>query len=346
MGHKRKGVKGGRGTDRRGFMVAIAGWGAAGLGGLNATCSPSGKLEKPALRENGESRVVRLDRPEALGETGQVSRDVASSLLGDLLKNLRSGEDAVGMLASLFRPGERVGIKLNCLAGRKLSPTPELVFALTDMLEEAGIEPSDIIIFERTERELRKAGFSINRKSGVRVLGNDSYRNGYDMSPICHGSIGSCFSRILTQEIDGLINLGVMKDHDLAGVSIGLKNLYGLIHNPNKYHDNNCSPYVAHVAAAPPVRNKLRLTICDGLTAQYMGGPAFNPSYTWKAGILLASRDPVALDAVGADIIEEKRRIEGKPSLAESGQSPFYLEEARKSGLGENRLEGIKVLKI
>ena len=43
---------------------------------------------------------------------------------------------------------------------------------------------------------------------------------------------------------------GVVKDHDLAGVSAGLKNWYGVIHNPNKYHDSCCDPYVADVVAA------------------------------------------------------------------------------------------------
>jgi uncharacterized protein (DUF362 family) len=169
---------------------------------------------------------------------------------------------------------------------------------------------------------------------------------GYDPEPTCFESIGSCFARILTREIDALINFGVLKDHDLAGISVGLKNLYGLIHNPNKYHDNNCSPYVAHVAASPPVRSKLRLTLCDGLIAQYKGGPALKKGSTWKAGILMASRDPVALDALGADIIDRKRRALGRESLAESNQRPLYLEEARKIGLGENRLDRINVTTI
>ena len=239
-----------------------------------------------------------------------------------------------------------MGIKLNCLGGRGLSPSPPLVRAFTDLLVEAGLTRSRIVLFERTERELARAGFSPDPKGAPRVMAHDSPGCGYESEPELHGSIGSCFARILTRKIDALVSFGVVKDHDLAGVSLGLKNLYGLIHNPNKYHDGNCSPYVADVAGAPPVRGKLRLVICDGLTAQYKGGPASSPRYQWRAGLVLASTDPVALDAVGASLLDAKRTETGVPLLADSGQRPAYLEVARKHGLGEDRLDRVEIKRI
>lgn len=344
-GHKEKG----RGAmDRRSFLAALAGCGAAGLTGLQATCSPTGKEQGRLFpqKEPAAAAVARLKRPSLLSTAQGISPDRAAAALSDLLSGLGGGLDPSDFLKSLIRPGQRVGIKLNCLAGKGLSPRPVLVQALAQHLEEAGVDPDDIIVFERTERELRKAGFTINQGSGVKVLGNDSRGAGYDSAPVCHESIGSCFSTILTRRIDVLVNFGVLKDHDLAGVSVGLKNLYGLIHNPNKYHDNHCSPFVAHVAAAPPVRDKLRLTLCDGLTAQYQGGPALKKNCTWEAGILLASLDPVAIDAVGAAIIDEKRQALGLKTLAKAGRPVLFLEEARKIGLGEDRLERIKEIRI
>lgn len=316
--------------NRRHFLAAVAGCGAAGLGCLNARCAP-------AEEEGGPSRVVMVERPSVLEElTGTEAR----KLIHDLLEPLGAVPGA------RLKKGDRIGIKLNCLAGRGLSPRPELVFALVDALEEAGHSPKDIIIFERTERELRKAGFEPGTERGPTIAGNDSRGAGFESEPLLFESIGSCFSRILTRRIDALINFGVLKDHDLAGISVGLKNLYGLIHNPNKYHDNHCSPYVAHVAAAPPVRSKLRLTICDGLTAQYQGGPALKKECTWKAGILLASTDPVAIDRVGAELIDAKRKAMGLKTLDESGNFPPYLEVAHRLGLGEHRLEKIQWIKV
>jgi uncharacterized protein (DUF362 family) len=343
-------VKRPKALSRRKFIrLAVTGCGAAGMSGLAAACSPVGEdggtLRNKNNGRNVQSRVVRLERPKLLPVAGPVSGETAQSMIDDLLEALSADDPSAG-LGRLFRPGERIGIKLNCLAGSGLSPTPALVHALLKRLREAGHAPSNIVVFERSERELKRAGFEINHGPGVRFLGNDSRGMRYDPEPTCYESIGSCFARILTREIDALINFGVLKDHDLAGVSVGMKNLYGLIHNPNRYHDNNCSPYVAHVAASPPVRKKLRLTLCDGLTAQYKGGPALKKSCTWRAGILLASRDTVAIDAVGAQIIDQKRRAVGMKSLADSNQAPLYLEEARKIGLGENRLDRIKVAGI
>ncbi len=349
---KAKGME--TGMDRRSFLGALAGCGAAGLGGMNAQCSPGNKEkaypapdipDDTAMRNN--PLVVLLKRPEAMDDKGNLSSDKASTLMNDLVSALGEGNDPAAVLGRIFPEGSRVGIKLNCLSGRGLSPRPELVHAFIDILIRSGIRPEDITVFERTERELEKAGFHINMSPGkVRFMGNDSLGAGYDREPVCSGSIGSCFSTILTRRIDGLVSFGVLKDHDLAGVSVGLKNLFGLIHNPNKYHDNNCSPYVADVAASPPVRSKLKLTLCDGMTAQHHGGPALRKECTWNAGILLASQDPVAADSVGAAIIEEKRSSAGMKSLDECGRPPAYLAEARKKGLGENRMDKITCKRI
>jgi uncharacterized protein (DUF362 family) len=330
-------------------MAFIAGWSAAGCGGLQGACDPADESDGgPTGKGASPSLVVRLKRPSLMEAGDRLDEETASELMDALLAPLGPGGSSDAFLRTLFKPGERIGIKLNCLAGKGLSPRPPLVFALIDRLEKAGIEPGKIIVFERTERELKRAGYPIGHRGseGALILGNDSRGAGFEPEPFLFESIGSCFSRILTRNIDALINFGVLKDHDLAGVSVGMKNLYGLIHNPNKYHDNQCSPYVAHVAAAPPVKKKLRLNLCDGMISQYRGGPALKKDCTWKAGILLASIDPVALDAVGADIIEAKRKELGVKTLAESGRFPAYLEEAHRLGLGEHRLDRIRIKKV
>ena len=89
---------------------------------------------------------------------------------------------------------------------------------------------------------------------------------------------------ILAEKCTAIINVPVLKDHDLAGVTMAMKNFYGAIHNPNKYHDNNCNPYIAELNTSPIIKDKTRLIVCDALLAQYNGGPAFKPQYTWNYG--------------------------------------------------------------
>jgi uncharacterized protein (DUF362 family) len=160
----------------------------------------------------------------------------------------------------------------------------------------------------------------------VQCYGTDQLN--YEEDLAAWGSVGSRLSKILTQRTNVRINLPVLKDHDGAGVTIGMKNMYGVIHNPNKYHPNGCNPFVADVNMLPEIRTRLRLTICDATTAMYEGGPAYKPESSWRFNRLLVSQDPVALDYTGWQIIERKRAENGLKTLAAEGRSPAYLATA------------------
>jgi len=125
-----------------------------------------------------------------------------------------------------------------------------------------------------------------------------------------------------------LINLPVLKDHDGAGVTLALKNMYGTIHNPNKYHPNGCDPYIADLNMLPEIRSRMKLTICDATTAMYEGGPGFKPEHSWKANSLLVAEDPVALDYTGWQMIERKRAEMGLKTLEAEQRAPHYIATA------------------
>jgi uncharacterized protein (DUF362 family) len=235
---------------------------------------------------------------------------------------------------------------VNCLAGYGLSSHPELVAAIVDGLVSAGISREKIIVWDRAERELAAAGFKSASVNGARVVATDSRGVGYERDIEFSGEIGSCFSRILSQMCTAIINVPVLKDHDLSGVSLGMKNFYGAIHNPNKYHDNNCNPYIADLCAHPLVAKKLRLTICDGLKGQYHGGPAFRPQWSWPAATLVVGTDPVAADRIGWDIIKQKRQEMGMSPLKEGGRAPDYIETASRRGLGVSQIEKISRINV
>ena len=240
--------------------------------------------------------------------------------------------------ARLFAPHEIVAIKVNGLASGHLSPRPELVWAVVAGLRAAGVRDSNIVIWERTTRELERSGFAPQTgEHEVRVYGTDALKgSGYAQQIESFGQVGSLVSRVLTEYADALINVGVLKDHDLAGVSAGMKNLYGAIHNPNRYHDNACDPYVAHVTALPSIRSKLRLTVIDAILGQAHAGPAYNAEWIWPCGRLLVAADPVACDRVAADLIAAARAARGLPSLEEAGREPVWIATAARLGLGHD----------
>ncbi|HAK93811.1 MAG TPA: hypothetical protein DCM87_02060 [Planctomycetes bacterium] len=309
-------------------MLSDAGARAARAGGCAVNTFPGRVVAARDANLRGADGAVR---PPRLGE-----------LLAKALRRLGDAGDARAFWSRLLKPGEKIGLKVNCLAGARLSTTPELVRAVVASLGEAGIPSGDIVVWERTARELKAAGLTA-RTAGARCAGTDE-AGGYETAIATSGEVGSCLSRILTRDIAVLINIGVLKDHDLAGVSIGMKNLYGVLHNPNKYHDNTCDPYVADAANLPVVRAKLRLTIADGTLAQCHGGPAFSPAHAWEYNGILAGTDPVAVDRVGCEIIERRRKARGLPSLAEAARWPKWLATAAAYGLGEADLARVKVL--
>jgi len=287
-----------------------------------------GAMGSPPVQRRG---VVGLAPLSADSKDG-VDAGAAKAAMASVLTGATGTPDAVAAVGSLFSPADVVGIKLNCLGGRRMSPRPEVVAALVDALDAGGVTRDKIILFERSSRELERAGFPTRRDGrGPRCYGTD---NDYDRKPSISGAIGSCFARLVSETCTALISFGVVKDHDLAGVSAGLKNWYGVIHNPNKYHDNQCDPYVADVVRHPFIADKLRLTVLDGVTAQCHGGPAFRASGVFALGYLAASTDPVAADLWAWKVIDAERVRRGMQTLEAAGRPPRFIATAARYGLG------------
>jgi uncharacterized protein (DUF362 family) len=291
------------------------------------------------------SRVITA-RDGSIRKTGSIDKEKVQKLLFASLQKLTGKSLAADAWKALFHKNERVGLKVNCLAGRGMSTHISLVEAIVAGLKLAGIPEEKIIVWDRTDVDLSKAGFKISRSgSGYRCFGtNDRYDE--QLGIVSSGSIGSLFSPLLTRFCDSIINVPILKDHDLAGLSASMKNFYGAIHNPNKYHDNACSPYIADVMAVPMIQDKLKLNICDALSVQYHGGPSFKPKWKWDYNGLLVSRDPVAIDAYAYRIIDRKRNLSGLKTLKDSKREPLYIPQASERKLGRSKLEEIEVISL
>jgi uncharacterized protein (DUF362 family) len=244
------------------------------------------------------------------------------------------------------KPGEVVGLKVNSLAGRSASTNVTLVQAVCERLQQAGIPAKDIVIWDRLNSDLEGAGFRVMERGKIRTIGNDTA--GYEDDLAVYGTAGSLLSRTMTRTCNAVINLPVLKDHGIAGVTIALKNMFGAIHNPNKYHMNVADPAVADVYMLDPIREKVRLHICDATTAQYEGGPSFMPQWSWPMNAVLVARDPVALDAVGWQIIEQKRAEKGMKTLAAEKREPKYIATAAdaRHRIGTNDLRRIDRVEV
>ena len=329
-------------TGRRDFLKKCL-TGAAVLGA-------SGRLGLLAAAEEGaalaKSRVVIARDAMLRGAGTTVDSRRMLSLVDRAMQALFDRDNPIKTWKKLVRPGETVGLKVNALGGRGFCSNP-LVEAICERLQEAGIKANDIVVWDRDTDELERAGFHVSTGGNrLQCFGTD--RVDYEQELVMHGSVGSRLSKILTQRCNVLINVPVLKDHDGAGVTIALKNMYGVIHNPNKYHPNGCDPYIADLNMLPEIKSKMRLTICDATTASYEGGPGYKPEYSWKNNALIVSQDPVALDYTGWQIIERKRAEKGLKTLESDGRAPRYIATAADAQhrLGTNDPRRIAVVEV
>jgi uncharacterized protein (DUF362 family) len=261
------------------------------------------------------------------------------------LRLLTDQPDSPAGLRTLFSPADRVGVKINTIAGRELTSPPDLTLPFARLFPRIGVPEKNVVIWDRTNRELKAAGYSLNAAgAGFRILGTDTTGVGYESEPLIHRDIGSRFSAVLTGLVTASVSFAVLKDHGLAGVTGGLKNYFGAIHNPNKYHDQNCDPYVAELFDAPPVRTRHRLTVLDALVVQYHRGPSYHARWAETLETLVFGTDPVAVDAVGWRLIERLRKAKGLPSLEEEDRPPRYLRTAERLGLGRVAAADVRIV--
>ena len=234
--------------------------------------------------------------------------------------------------------GKTIGLKVNGLGGRGISTHAVLTMAVCERLQQAGVKAGNIVVWDRNARDLAACGMAINTSdtSKVRCFGSDVA--GYEDHEEQWGTARIRLAKLLTRECEMVINLPILKDHEMAGVTFSMKNMYGVVDRPDHLHANNCNPAVADLNCIPAIRNKVRLTIGDALTSVCQGGPVFHPEHLWYPNALIVGEDRVAVDHTAWQMIEAQRKAKGLPSLAAAGREPKYIAVAADAShrLGTN----------
>jgi len=301
-------------------------------------CSEHQKYQK--------SKIVNATDPLLQPDYNQIDTDRLIKVLDAGMMAYFDKDNVKEAWQKIVQPGEVIGLKVNCLSGRG-GTHREFVEAICERLLEADIKAENIIIWDRLNEDLENGGHKIvYRGNNIKCFGNDVA--GFSSDFEIFGSAASLVSKTITQICDGVINLPVLKDHGIAGITMSLKNMFGAIHNPNKYHLNVGDPYIADVYRLPSIRGKTRFTICDAINAQYEGGPSHMPNWTWPNNSLLFGIDPVALDYFGWQLIEDQRLKKNFKPLKEVGREPTYIKTAADSNhqLGTNDPDRIEVINV
>jgi len=264
--------------------------------------------------------------------------------------------DLVGGLGSVVKKGDVVALKPNVVTGRVTKPgvltDKRVIEAMILMCQEAGAGEVRVVegsgYFTSTDVALEKSGVKAAAEAlGAKVVDVDKDEL-VEVPVPGHLIVDKIPVSKAFMEADVRINMPVMKTHDQLLVTLGVKNLKGVIPKPWKrnFHKIGVVKAIVDLSRVVPVD----LTVLDAINAMEGLGPSFGdvvPLNTvmaskdiWsldlaasrvmgfeleeldylKEGLKLSLFDPKKLEVVGEPIEKVARRFKRPPTDLEFGE--------------------------
>jgi hypothetical protein len=233
--------------------------------------------------------------------------------------------------ARFFEPKDVVGIKVNCGGYPHCVSSYEIVAEVVRQLATVGIPPTQVYVYERFQNQLDNVNYAPHLPEGVRIVAAETANRradnrGYDPTTYVDADLfgeedtRSNMMRLVSRTLTKIVNIPNMKDHGATGATGCLKNIaYGSFSNVARTHYDGKShtySFVGTLAAVEPLRSRTVLQIMDGLRGVWHGGPfARTKRYLFHPKQILFGTDPVAIDRLLLDIIDDKRKAEGAISI-------------------------------
>ncbi|GAI01345.1 unnamed protein product [marine sediment metagenome] len=251
---------------------------------------------------------------------------------------VKKAVELIGGLQDVIKPGSRVFVKINHLPPP--SP-PEKGIVTHPVFAEAVLRLlktfSDNIAVGDDIASQALEGFSISgfqqmcQGIGVRLV---NLREGGFVEVGCNGHfLDKIYLSRIVLDADVIVNLPKLKTHSLTVLTGGVKNMYGTI--PSGLRTRFHGEYVKSEDFSQVLTDifsaiRPQLTILDGIVAMEGEGPASGGLR--RLGVVLASQDAVALDAVMAKMV---------------GLNPrdiYTTQYCDERGLGVGNLDNVKVV--
>lgn len=314
---------------------------------------------------------VSSEKPDAEIVREMMSRGMLS-LTGD--KNLRDA------WARFISPADVVGIKVNCSGAPGIMSSPAVVAEIVRNVIDVGVKPDSIWIYERFRDQVDSVHYDRYVPQGVHIWTAEGQRGStesYDPATYVETTFfdeedtRSNLTRLVATRFTKIINVPNMKDHGAAGVTGCLKNIaYGSFSNVARSHSGsvtNTYSFIGTLASVEPLRSRTVLQVMDGLRGVWHGGPfSYSRKYRFYPKTMMFGTDPVAIDRLLIDIIDDKRKAEhavsvwdrspeilrnpgehdNNPNSNQFVREPGHIEFAAHLGLGVYDLDKIKVTRL
>ena len=306
--------------DRREFLEQVAAW-SAGL------CAATPLFHVRSVLAADAKPAARPMLAVAKGKNYQ-------ALVDHVLQPL-------GGIRAFVRRGDRVVVKPNIGWDRKpeqaANTHPDIVKAVVRQCLDAGAK--QVLVFDRTCNDARRSYANSGIKAAVESIGDSRARCPFENKrryvPVNIKNAKSIkrfefYRDAMETDCDCYINVPVAKHHSLAGLSLGLKNIMGVIGGNRGEIHKDMGRRIADLNLV--IRPKL--TIIDATRILLRNGPTGGNLEDVKIlDTLIASPDTVATDAYATTLF---------------GMTPGELGStvaAAALGLGQMDLAKIKIVK-
>ena len=306
---------------------------AVGLGGVTGYLAwapphwPLSMKDETGLRSKPTIQQVRLN-DFSVEKPSSAHPDVGIGRGGSPEEMLTKALDAIGGLRHYVSPGDIVLVKPNVAFDRApalgATTQPALLERLIQMLlvdcraQEVRVadnpieSPPDCFV----KTGIRKA----SERAGGRVYLPDSNAFRVLNTPGAKLIESWLFFHRPFTNVDKVIGLSPVKDHNLCQASMGIKNWYGLLGGVrNQFHQD-----IHEIVSDLSMMMRPTLTILDGTRILMRNGPTGgDPSDVAVGDVVMAGLDPVAQDAWAFENL-----------LGRGKDHPRYLALAEEKGRG------------
>jgi hypothetical protein len=187
---------------------------------------------------------------------------------------------------------------------------------------------------KKFEPELRRLYSAYDDRDGIKKIADEVMGRFEDVT--IPDEEKSCFSTIVTKEITKLVNIAVLKHNEDSGVTWAAKNIaLGVTTNKVRFHIDYCAKAIPEILNTPCLRDKMVLHIGEAAKISTVSVAGTHVAYDNR---IFFSRDPVALDRIGLDLLEEKRREQGLESIRPIAT---HIASCAAKGLGTDDLSRI-----
>ncbi len=291
-------------------------------------------------------RVVSVKSDKSVDTvTGRANDEVVREMMARGMRTLTGAGTTPDAWRRFFEPSDVVGIKVNCGGYPFCVSAYEIVAEVVRQLTGIGVPVSQIYVYERFQNQLDEVNYAPHLPKGVQIVAAERANRNVDNSgddPATYleadffgeDDTRSNMMRLVSRRLTKIINIPNIKDHGATGVTGCLKNIaYGSFSNVARTHQRGKShtySVVGALAAVEPLRSRTVLQIMDGLRGVWHGGPfARTTRYVFYPRQIQFATDPVAIDRLLLDIIENERRAHGAISIWDRSPSSLKMDDTR-----------------